>query len=229
MLLTIVTGPLTRGEKWALWLALLGFSVGSVGVLLNAPEAGLAQFLRPVPLGVFAATYIALFLCARSIFGLWGAPRQQGSEFLRHAELGWRCVAKQAWPQAVAAAEQAVESRATEPQGYILLGAAYAGSGRTDDARGVYNDGLTKWPTHVELWGRLGELEQDVGRYEPAIRAYEKAIANGFMGATMESNVALLLLELDRREEALLHAHRAEELGLDAEDARDLFEQIGVL
>ena len=65
--------------------------------------------------------------------------------------------------------EAAVRDNIADTQTYVELAARYARGGRVAEAIGCLEQGLVKVQPTVELYGLLGELLCDLGRFEEAL------------------------------------------------------------
>lgn len=88
----------------------------------------------------------------------------------------WEDIHEQEWAVAIPLSSAAIEAEPAYAEGYRMLGYAYRLSGRFDEARDIFNQGIQKASEILMLYQALGDLEWELGRSEDAEAAYLGAL-----------------------------------------------------
>lgn len=106
----------------------------------------------------------------------WMTREKGRSKSLWFAHKAWDEILKKNWRDAVFFARVATTCDSTLPEGYLMLGLAYARAGHPARAREAYAQGARLAPEDPRFPAHLGELELSLHRIVEAEAAYQRAI-----------------------------------------------------
>ncbi len=106
------------------------------------------------------------------------------------------------WSDAIIGGRLAVASDPSYPDGYLMLGFAYARSGQPEEARKAYEEGARVAPHDARLASYLGELEFALHRWSEAEASLRRAVELDPAQAPWRLSLAIALRMQDRFEEA---------------------------
>lgn len=104
------------------------------------------------------------------------------------------------------------------PTDYLNAVARLEKSGPLESAQAAYEQALERWPSNLTALIGLGNTAYQIGDLEAAERAFRRATVAHPLSAAAHNNLAQSLMELDRRDEALVEARVAIGLGGTFED-----------
>ncbi len=102
---------------------------------------------------------------------------------------------------------------AAEPLAYVKAVAGFERLRLWPAAEQGYRSALARWPHSVVAWLGLGNARYAQGNLSGAVAAFRHAVAADPVSAAAQNNLASVLLEQGRLDEALTHAERAVALG----------------
>jgi tetratricopeptide (TPR) repeat protein len=97
-----------------------------------------------------------------------------------------------------------------------ILGAAYKGLNRVDEALNAFRKVTELNPTYADGFNNLGVALKDQGKLDEAVEAYNKALSINSFDAELYSNLANALNDQSKLDEALLMIEKS--IALDAEN-----------
>ena len=87
-----------------------------------------------------------------------------------------QAIEREHWGDAIIGGRLAIACDPSYPDGYVMLGFAYARSGQPEEARKAYEEGARVAPHDARLAGYLGGLELYQHHWERAETAYRRAV-----------------------------------------------------
>lgn len=114
----------------------------------------------------------------------------------------WREISRGKWANAITWGKLAIASDPSHPDGYLMLGFAYAQSGQPEEGRRAYEEGVLVAPRDARLAGYLGELELDQHHWARAESAYRRAVELDPSQLSWRANLAHAVRMQDRFDEA---------------------------
>ncbi len=150
------------------------------------------------------------FLAAACAPGEDGGKR--GAALTETKREGAALVANGEFESAIALLQPLSESASGNAQVFILLGDAYAGSGRPDDAVKSYEQSIRLAYTNYEAHLKLATVVMEQGKTGRALTEFEIAATQGKDVPLVHYNYGLALRELGRERDALGHWRRARAL-----------------
>ena len=130
---------------------------------------------------------------------------------------------------AAAAARAYREAHRLRPESQRVLrnyGQALLTAGDANGAVRVLTDLAERAPDDARVWNDLGEACRRMGRFDEAAGHFHQALSLDDSHAPTHFNLALLLVQLERRDEAIASFERYMELRPDAADAAEVREAI---
>ena len=100
-----------------------------------------------------------------------------------------------------------------EPRRYLAAAFDLETSGFGDPAETAYRTGIERWPSYPGLWLALANRQLAAAGPAAAVPVLEQSLAAGVEDGTLYNNLALLLAELERWDEAETYARRAVRFG----------------
>ncbi len=148
-------------------------------------------------------------LKARVLMGIAGtsSDKDGGYSFVKK-----HSTASNSTASAVAVCENLVRLKPTDARARVLLGDAYAGMGRTQEAMTFYQEALGLDNNCFEAHLALGKAHAEQGHYPEAISSYQRALQIRPDSADAQLSLGLALSNAGQYEEAMRAFQRAKEL-----------------
>jgi tetratricopeptide (TPR) repeat protein len=129
-------------------------------------------------------------------------------------------VARQSWPDAIAAYREAIAAQPDDAGLHNRLGMCYQRAGDTKAARKEYRRAIDLKKDYGAAWNNLGTLDHARGKYKQAISAYGRAIKIDPKDAVFYKNLGGAWLErgdVEKALEAWTEALRLDPVALDSD------------
>jgi tetratricopeptide (TPR) repeat protein len=115
------------------------------------------------------------------------------------------------WARVVLAPDQLPV--ADDETGYLEAAAGLERAGRAGDAKTAYQTALGRWPESLEAWLGLGNTRFAVGDVAGSEQAFRRAVELHPSSGIAHNNLAYVLLQQGRVDEARVEAERAVRIG----------------
>jgi tetratricopeptide (TPR) repeat protein len=145
------------------------------------------------------------------------APGAPPSELLARAEL---MVARQSWPDAIAAYREAIRTQPNDAVLHNRLGICYQRAGDAKAARASYRRAVDLKKDYAAAWNNLGTLDHARGKYKSAISDYGRAIKIDPKDAVFHKNLGSAWLargDVEKALEAWTEALRLDPVSFEAD------------